>query len=131
MRVIDLDHFTPEKRKKLTKKEKLIILKAYGGRCANKKCCVLIEGVTFPLEIDNTEFHHRTSLSIGGTNELYNFAPLCEECHKMTTSIQADKHYSPTSIVHTFIRLKMIPTCLLKGKVTKREKKKPEQLGLF
>lgn len=131
MRVIDLDHFTPEKRKKLTKKEKLIILKAYGYHCANKKCTFIEKGITAILDITDAKFHHRTPLSIGGTNELYNFAPLCEECHKVTTSIQADKHYSPDSIIHTFVRLKMIPTCLLKGKVTKRQKKKPEQLGLF
>lgn len=124
MKVIDLDHFTPEKRRELTRKEKKIILKAYGYHCANRNCIGTKEtgqpqagkGITAFVDviIANVEFHHRIPLSKGGFNELHNFAPLCNLCHKYLTEYNRTSKLSPNSIEYTFLKLKSIPTYLKK-----------------
>lgn len=109
MKVIDLDHLEPLKRRKLTEKEKEFILKAYGYHCAVRHC-------REKLDLKTAIFHHRKPLNIGGTNELHNYAPICELDHGQLHSILATKS-DQDPIVYNLTRLVPRPTCLARRQV--------------
>ena len=70
-------------RRKLSIKDKLRVVLRY-LRCPglpekNRKC-----GKRLP-DLELIDFDHIQALSRGGDNDLTNFRPLCEECHKFKT----------------------------------------------
>lgn len=105
------------KRRYLTKKQKSIIVKAYGYRCAHKKCPQKRK-----LNIKLLRFHHRTPLTIGGSNELTNYAPLCRWCHKVLTGVLRSNKFSADAIIYVFTMLKPIPVCFKHKKLDKKIK---------